>query len=337
MWRPSKFCEDSVARRGKGIARSLSLACTTVVVLVCHLAIQTANAARGDIGPPDVYVRTLLMRDELELIRLEIGKPEDTRRELRVSGAEPREAFFQALTLFHKANRLSFDLTRERAELPEKPVGTPRSAHVWAVVDAILARLQRIKASLRILEQSREKPRDAAMTSSDVCRSIVQASRQINLLLDRPMTSSDVYEQVTLAVGYAAQLRTRFAGTRMPEAPTFERRKRPADVYARLIECLARLRAIMAHSGFSVLTLAHHPDAVIPSDVYDIASLIVAELVFLHAQFDGALDPPDPYYPGRKFPADVYQRAALLQALLIDLQALVEASPVWLQAPEEEE
>jgi hypothetical protein len=72
-------------------------------------------------------------------------------------------------------------------------------------------------------------------------------------------------------------------------------------------------------------------------DVYNLAAFIVSELRFLHAQADGALSPPEPYYPGRKFPSDVYQRAGLLEILLVDLQALVEAAPSWLQAQEERE
>jgi len=315
----------------------LWLACVFLAILIGSITTQTATAASDDTAPPDVYVRSLLVRDELELIRLEMGQPKDTRRELRVHGAEPREVFFQALTLFHMVNRLSFDLIRERAELPEKPVVTPRPTHVKEVLDALLVQLQRVKAALGSTTTSQQRPRDAAMTPSDVFRSIVQATRQVDLLLDRHMASSDVFQQVTLAVGYAAQLRTRFPGTRMPEAPPFERRKRPADVYHRLIACFHRVRAIMMHSGLSTLTLDQHPEVVTSNDVYNIAALIVSELSDLHARVDGALPPPAPYDPGRKFPADVYQRAGLLETLLIDLQARVEASPAWLRTQYESE
>ena len=286
---------------------------------------------------PDVYVDTLLVRDELELIRLEMGKPQDTRREIGVAEAEAREVFFQALTLFHKANRLSFELTRERAELPEKPVGAIRLVHVRNVLKAVLQRLQRVKGVLGSFERSERRVREPSKTPSDVFRSIVQANRQVNLLLNQQFAPSDVFQQVTLAVGYAAQLRTQFPGTRMPKAPAFERRKRPADVYHRLIECFERVRAVMQHSGLNALSLDLHPETVTPSDVYDVASLIVSELSFLHSHLDGVLAPPDAYYPGRKFPADVYQRVGLLEALLIDLQALVATSPSWLQAKDERE
>jgi hypothetical protein len=93
----------------------------------------------------------------------------------------------------------------------------------------------------------------------------------------------------------------------------------------------------MQHSGLNALTLDRHPETVTSSDVYDIASLIVSELSFLHSHLDGVLAPPDAYYAGRKFPSDVYQRAGLLEALLSDLQALVETSPAWLQATDERE
>ena len=334
-------CAEAIPTRGcESDGRSWLLAIVAVAAMVYGIEAQpiiTASGAPETIAPPDVYVRTLLVRDELELIRLEMGKPKEARRELHVAQAESREVFFAALTLFHKVDRLSFDLTRERAELPEDPVGTIRQAHAMAVLDVVLAQLQRVKAILGSFESSREQPRDPAVTPSDVVRSMIQANRQVNLLLDRQITPSDVFQQVTWAVGYAAQLRTRFPGTRMPAAPPFERRKRPADVYYRLIECFARVRAIMAHTGFGVLTFNQHPETITPNDTYDIASLMAFELRFLHAQANGVLLPPDPYDAGRKFPADVYQRAGLLEALLIDLQAWVEASPSWLQAQDERE
>ena len=341
-------------RRCKDICVSLLFVVVVGPAMICRLEAQSVDGMdtsthrverdiplyqtdRQDIAPPEVYVDTLLVRDELELIRLEMGKPQDTRREIGVANAEPREVFFQALTLFHKANRLSFELTRERVELPEKPIGAIRLAHVRDVLETVLERLRRVKGVLGSFEQSRKRARDPAKTHSDVFRSIVQANRQVNLLLNEPYAPSDTFQQVTLAVGYAAQLRAQFAGTRMPETPAFERRKRPADVYHRLIECFAQVRAVMQHSGLNALTLDLHPDTVTSSDVYDIASLIVSELSFLHSHLNGVLAPPDAYYPGRKFPADVYQRAGLLEALLIDLQAWVETSPSWLQATDERE
>ena len=71
-----------------------------------------------------------------------------------------------------------------------------------------------------------------------------------------------------------------------------------------------------------------------PSDVYDIVSLLVSELAFLHAALPGAEPPHKSYFPGRKFPSDVYQRVGILEKQLAQLESLVERQPDWLRVKE---
>ena len=290
-----------------------------VAPLPCHAGPETQ-----DIAPADVFVRVALVRSELELIRNEMCKPGDDRPELRVSDAAPREVFFQALTLVRKADRLAFEQLRERTPLPEPPIGEIRPADVFAVVDSALARVRRVKEALGIANQVREIPRDSTKQPTDVFRSIVQANRQLNLLLDREFNPSDVYEQVTVAISYASPLLARFPGvTTIPPPPRFERGKVPGDVYQRLVGCFERTRRIAEGLGIQVLALevgAEELAVVTPSDVYDIASLLVAELAHLHTQFRDVAPPHETYYPGRKFPSHVYQRVGILESQLIELQ-----------------
>lgn len=117
--------------------------------------------AREGVDPADVYARVALVRSELELVRREMGRRADPRPEPDVRDASPREVFFQAVTLFRKANRLSFERAREQAPIPEPPAGTIRPAHVLAVVDSALGRLGRVKASLGIPESGRPVPPEA--------------------------------------------------------------------------------------------------------------------------------------------------------------------------------
>ena len=76
-----------------------------------------------------------------------------------------------------------------------------------------------------------------------------------------------------------------------------------------------------------------HTQYVTPSDVYDIASLLVSELAHIHSQLDSEKSPRRVYYPGRKFPSDIYQRAGILQAQLLELRGLVADHPDWLRGP----
>ena len=290
------------------------------------------------IGLPDVFAHVALVQAELELIRFEMGKPKNKQSAIVVKGAEPREAFFQALTLLRKANRLNFEYRREYGTIPDTPKGPISAADVYALVDAALERIRLVKSTLGITEPAESAHPDPDKTANDVYSAIVQANRQLNLLLDRQFTPSDVFQQVTLAVSLASHLLSQFPGAARtpPPAPAFERGKQPADVYRRLIACYHLIRQIAASSGLKMLTLETseaHFEQVTPSDVYDLAALVVSELSYLHAQMEDAQPHREIYYPGRKFPSHVYQRAGILEKQLIDLERRVKEKPTWLRNP----
>jgi len=288
------------------------------------------------ITPADVYARMSRVRSSIELIRFVMGKQKIDGAVFTVTGAAPREVYFQAITMFRKANRLSFEQTREVASTPEPPAGDRDPGSVLAIVNAALERINHVKDRLEITTVPATPQPDSSKTPTDVFRTIVQANRQLNLLLDRRFTPSDVFQQVTLAVGYAARLRARFPGDRISKAPKLVVGKQPQDVYRRLIECFSLIREIAAGSGLDVLELWTTDDDiqnVTPSDVYDIASLLVSELAHIHSQLDSAKSPRQVYYPGRKFPSDVYQRAGILQAQLLELRELVAPHTDWLRGP----
>ncbi|MGR8981109.1 MAG: hypothetical protein ACU84H_13590 [Gammaproteobacteria bacterium] len=61
-----------------------------------------------------------------------------------------------------------------------------------------------------------------------------------------------------------------------------------------------------------------HFEQVTPSAFYDLASLVVTELSYLHAPLEDVQPRREIYYPGRKFTFPVYQRAGILEKQLID-------------------
>ncbi len=290
-----------------------------------------SQTAGQEITPPHVFARVELLRANLEAIRFEMGRPANTQPEIDVTHVAPREVFFQALTLFRKADRLCFEQTREHAPVPEVPSGDIRPSHVFSVVSASLDRIARIQRAIGISGETTEPERDETKTPTDVFRSIVQANRQLNLLLDKKVSPADVFQQVTLAVSYASRLLAQFPeANRIPDPPEYERGKRPADVYRRLVGCFERVRQIAAHCGLKTLELKvskSSVDKVVPSDVYDIASLLVSELAYIHSHVPNAAPPVEIYHPGRKFPSHVYQRAGILERQLTELQKQVERAP----------
>ncbi len=295
------------------------------------------EADAPEITPDDVYSRMSRVHGDIELIRFVMGRPKIEGAEIAVTGVAPREVYFQAITMFRKANRLSFEQTREVASTPEPPAGDIDPGNVLAVVNAALERISYVKTRLEITTVPATQQPDSSKTPADVFRTIVQANRQLNLLLDERFAPADVFQQVTRAVGYAARLRARFPGDRIPEAPELVVGKQPRDVHRRLVGCFSVIRDIAAGSGLDTLefqTSDDHTEYVTPSDVYDMASLLVSELTYIHSKLDGAKSPHQVYYPGRKFPSDVYQRAGILKAQLLEVRGLVADHPDWLRGPQ---
>lgn len=291
---------------------------------------------RGDkegITPSHVFARLELLSAEIELVRREIGAPKDPRPAIVVKGAKPRDNYFQALSLNRKAQRLCLDLTGEEGVFPPSAPAPERirPADVLGVVDAAVSNVRRVKAHLGVVEQSREPPPDPTKTPSDVFRSIVGVSRQLSLMLDTQPTPTMVFEQLTEAVGTANRLLARFPGAAQVAAPPFERGKTPADVHARLMRCMERLGGIAKHLGWSPVEVDWRlpSEQVTPSDVYDVATMLVAELHYLESRFPRSAGSPalTDFPPGRKFPAHNVQRAGLLEAQLAEIRKQIDANP----------
>lgn len=215
------------------------------------------NDSEQPLQPADVYARVDVLRQELELIRLEMGRPRDGFVQFRVANVAPREVFFQALTLFGKSNQLSYEMNRLDEAAPETPAGEILPKHVYGVVEAALRQLRRVKEKLGIVETATPPAVDPSKTPTDVFTSIVAASRQLNRLLEQQYTPSDVYEQVTLAVGYTS----------------------------RQVDCFKLVATIARQSDLRIARLSPVDErdltGIPPSDVYDLATLVVSELAYL--------------------------------------------------------
>jgi hypothetical protein len=315
-----------------------SVSAVAVILSVLFLEARAGAGEMPAVMPAEVYVRVAELRDEIEGIRYEMGRPKALQPEIGIRNVTPGQVYFQARTLFLKSDRLAFEQTRTTVDPPLVPTSEPRPSDVLILVDAARERVRAVEADLG-LESAGEPPSlDHSKQPSDVFRSIVQANRQLNLLLERRFSPADVYQEVTLAVGYAARLRSRFPGDRIPDEPPRQPGKQPSDVYRVLLECLQRLGSIAEVSALQVAQLDVTPEeieAVTPSDVYDIASLVVSELAHLHRRARNLENPRATYYPGRVFPSDVHRRALLLGAQLTELEALVQENPAWLAAGSE--
>lgn len=279
-------------------------------------------AAEGavNIEPPDVYAEVDLTRRELEELRWYMGRPKNMLPDMKVEAAAPREVYFQAITLLGKTDRLAFEQLREPPSQTDHDLAEPGPGDVMRLVEAARVRLNRVRANCGLRKEMPRMSRDPTKTPTDVFRSIVQANRQLDLLLDERMSPADVYRQVSACIGQASALLAVFPDAeRLPAPPEFEPGKRPQDVYVRLIRCFQLLARSGRAKGVRMLDLREEVSAeeqVTPNDVYTIASLLLSELRHMHGQFPGAPKARPGHHVGRKLPSHVYQRAGMLELQL---------------------
>lgn len=283
--------------------------------------------------PADVLARTQLLLDEIELIRLELGKLKLDNTLEAVLNASPREVYFQALTSFIKANRLLYEQTGDRDILPPSiNIKSIKPFHVWHMVNKSYEQILKVKNSLRIGEQIIEKEYPIDTSPSDVFSQVILTHKQLNVLLKKQFYPSDSYQKINESIYLmAALLATESSIKRIPSAEAFERRKTPSDVYAYLIKTRLILTKILNNSGIKFVQLKYDIKGIKgPSDVYDLASLLVADLHYVHSLKLAALAPAKTYLAGKKTPSDVYQRVSILKQQLLTLQKLHEMQPHWL-------
>ncbi len=306
------------------------------ILLISGGGAEEAEETTSEVVPAHVFQHVAKARSEVDLIRQEMGKRKlETPPPFRVEKAAPREVYFQAITLFRKSGRLAFEHTRERADELPMPTGTIQPGDVKEVVDKALDRLSRVKEALGVKESAALPPLDPKMEPTDVFHQIVMANRELNNLLEQRFSPSDVYREITVAITYMSRLLDSPGSVSTPpKAPKFERRKRPTDVYRTLVDCFEDIHVIGEKSGVRMLDLKVHEDRVEyvePSDVYDIAALLVSELAYLHTRRRDATPPRKVYNPGRKLPSHVYQRLGILCRQMAALEKKVEENPDWLE------
>lgn len=291
------------------------------------------------IQPADVMARVQLFQDQLESIRMEMGRPQDKHQTQLATNALPHEIYFQALTLYIKGDRLALELTGSTGLTPI-PVSVEeiRPYHTWLLVNAAYHRILVIKEELNIPESFVEKPSPDTTTPTEVARAIVRANRQLNLMLQRRFSPSEVYQQVEAARHYAQALLKGFGNNQDSlSLPPFQRGKTPTDVFLQLIRCFEQLEEFAQSSGVAILHLDGKAARKIipefqvqPSDVYDLATLLLSDLAYIHGKkYRGQVVPTVPF-PGRKFPSHVFQLAGGLQVQLDELVRLVQVHPDWL-------
>jgi hypothetical protein len=247
-----------------------------------------------------------------------MGRARDARPAPEITNAAPRDCYFEAIAAWHKVTRLCDEVggctTRPAPATPA--LRDLKPGHVLQMIDAVLAHVEDVKQHLEISDKASEPTVDTSKKPSDVLVTLVRINRELSRVLERPFTPSDVYRTVALASAYA----TRLGGN--ADKAGFERKRKPSDCYAKLEQCLEVVGAAIRKRGETALTARGTPSDIQPTDVYDLANLVLGELAFLHS-ITATAQPLHAFEPGgsgHRLPSHVHQLARTLEAQLSSLR-----------------
>lgn len=296
--------------------------------------VSGAEVSIEGLKPADVLARVRVIQDELEQLRFEIGKPEFSKKGISVKSAQPRQVLFQATSMFVKTGKLFYELSGLRPPpLRSRIAKDVRPGQVWMAANDTYRLLLVIRAGLQLPEAPMEKVQDPKTTPADVLEAVVATNRMLNGLLNSGPSSHDVLERVLVAETAVEQLLQGIPGSAIRSPVVRQRGRRPADVYATLRDSYDVLTRVATHYDFetldmnaSELKLGKAEEAgVTPSRVFDLATLISSELVYLHAEQDGSIL-PKVEISNYVLPSHVHQHAETLRLNLIELESQLKKS-----------
>ena len=330
MWSaviPSRLWDRGMCL-GLGAVRLLSVA----LVLGWGGMVGTAWAANEGDGLEIIDADVQHLTLDVEAIRREMGRPVIPPLSIEVTGASLGDLYFQAMTLLRRADQLAFEILGRPSSMPSPVLGpTVGAENVAEVLRLAQGATDAIEERFGIAEPGASAPKAMAITATTLLTQIMVANRQINGLLGEQFSSADVFQQVSLAIRYADRLLTDRTGSDiLLDSPPYERGKIPRDVFIRLLGCYERLRAFADRIGKPALTLNWEENrlvAITPSDVYDMASLIVSELDRIDRGNGPNRPPLVSYYPGYKVPSEVFQRVGILERQMSALLQSVVVAP----------
>lgn len=315
-------------------SKKRTLSCFVAMCLVLAIG-HTVVAETGKVdvnreqpSPAEVFLEMKGAEHLIDEIGLFMGvlKPDALR--IKVSDAGPQDVCFQARTLAIKANRLLFEISRKKAKRPPFPEKKIDPAFAKKMFLSATRSLIEVSDELGLVTLAPQYRISKEITPTTILEETITVSRHLNALLERQFAPAEVYRVVNLAIAYAARFLAQFPqAERIPKKPLYEKNKRPFDVYFRLHTCLLLINKIYEHNVLNTITVditGIREKDVRPSDVYDMASTIVARMDYLHKIQNIRRAPQETYHPGRKVPSDVYQQTGILEQQLKSMLSYVE-------------
>ena len=284
----------------------------TVRLLGCVLFAMPVTAQDARVA--DVAQALATMRADIEKLRFVMGAPVVAPAPWLVNSADARHLFHTGQTLFRKTSRLVNELAGvPMSDPPDHDGAEGAMAAALNVLDLAHAELRSLLEDVGAEPSSTPAP-VANRGVADTLARMVETSRQLNVMLTHKYRPEETYGLVREAV--------RRLGEPFPPLSRLVGGLTPADIYQKLLDCYELVWQAERMRDMRTLALDVRRERrrvdVGASDVYDLAQLLLADIVHMAGRPDDAPAPPYPP-PPYVYSAHVHRLAGVLEEQLSEI------------------
>ncbi len=274
-------------------------------------ALDPLLGVRG-VTPSDVHAQSVWVVGLARFLRMTQNLLGDVKKPKRPLGKHPNHAIAAAYKLLERIAGAQKNLWMEPVQVPKPPRPVETPAEVYDALQIVIAEMQSIKHRLGVQRHISEPAPEKGKTPDDV------------ILGGEGFSSTDVYrktQEVIAEIELISRHLNRYKDHRLPPLAAG---KTSDDVIANAIAVLEHIERIQRCAGIYAKQppVPRQGEEVTPSDVYNLLSVVQAELITLKGRLGVAKEPePIEKAPGNKTPGHVLQMLDFAHILLTDLLA----------------
>lgn len=241
----------------------------------------------GSITPSHVYQVTEQIIEEIDILRDAIGVMDIPVDPEPQNARTPLHAYAKAIEVMEKISRAERKLGMAPVEVEQLPIKVIIPEDVLQFSRSILVELQKIKEQLAIEEASEEPRFVGGKTPNDVYESLWIASYLLDGIVGSPLTPNDVARTLDYVIEDLNLVSTKMKIPLELNLPEVRGRKRPKDVTQQGLLNLYKVINLQTRLGMDPSNV---PNVLLirvtPSDTYDIANTILAELTRIKVELE---------------------------------------------------
>jgi len=241
----------------------------------------------GSVTPSHVYQVTEQIIEEIDILRDAIGVMDIPVDPEPQNSRAPIHSYTKALEVMEKISRAERKLGMAPVEVGQLPIQVIIPEDVQRYTTTILTELQKIKQQLAIEDSSEEARFVGGKTSNDVYENLWIASYLLDGIVGNPLTPNDVHRTLDYVLEDMNLISTKMKLPLELALPDVKGRKRPKDVTQQGLLVLYKAVNLQTRLGMDASNV---PNVLLvrvtPSDTYDIANTLLAELMRIKLEME---------------------------------------------------